>query len=130
LNDDRWREYHVTPRYLAGPTLSGDLALQPLLDLGWHLTHDDLGNVFVASPDHTIRLGYLPEGDDSTLWKITAHRDPFAIPEWLVTFDDRVPTEIIRGFTTELAAAYAQGPDAYLRSNPRDHLVALDAGTP
>lgn len=32
-DSERWREYHVTPRYLAGSTYTGDPALQPLLDL-------------------------------------------------------------------------------------------------
>lgn len=51
-----WAEYHVTPRHLAGATSTGDLALRPLLDRGWHLTHDELGNVFVAASSFT------PEG--------------------------------------------------------------------
>jgi hypothetical protein len=128
-NDKRWREHHVTPRYLAGATSAGDLALRPLLDRGWHLTHDELGNVFVAAPDHTVRLGHLPEGDDDALWKITAYSAPFAMPRWLVTFQDSAATEIVAGFTTALAAAYAEGPDSYLYYG-NSNLDALDAGTP
>ncbi|MFI0721937.1 DUF317 domain-containing protein [Streptomyces sp. NPDC021224] len=122
-----WAEYHVTPRYLAGATSAGDLALRPLLNRGWHLTHDELGNVLVAAPDHTVRPGHLPEGDDDALWKITAYSDPFAMPRWLVTFQDSAATEIVAGFTTALAAAYAEGPDSYVYYN--SNLAALDVGT-
>ncbi|WP_198358197.1 DUF317 domain-containing protein [Streptomyces fildesensis] len=128
-DSERWREYHVTPRYLAGSTFTGDPALRPLLDMGWKLNHDDLGNVYVNAPDQTVRLGYLPEGDDDALWKITAFSDPFAMPRWLVTFQDSTPTEIVAGFTTALAAAYTEGPDAYLYYG-NSTLAALDVGTP
>ncbi|MET8412061.1 DUF317 domain-containing protein [Streptomyces sp. NPDC005195] len=91
LNDERWREYHVAPRYLAGSTFTGDPALRPLLDAGWKLNHDGMGNVYVNAPDQTVRLGYLPEGDDDALWKVTAYSDPFAMPRWLVTFQESTP---------------------------------------
>ncbi|MGW4031689.1 DUF317 domain-containing protein [Streptomyces sp. NPDC004838] len=126
---DRWHEYNVTPRYLAGPTFSGDPALQPLLDAGWVLNDDELGNVYVNAPEQTVRLGYLPEGEDDALWKITAYSEPFAMPRWLVTFQNTAPTEIVAGFTTALAAAYAEGPDSYL-SCGNSELTMLDAGTP
>jgi hypothetical protein len=127
--DERWREYHVTPCYLAGATSTGDPALRPLLDQGWTLTHDELGNVFITTPDHRVRLGYLPEGDDDALWKITAYSDPFAMPRWLVTFQDSAPTEMVVGFTTALAAAYAEGPDFYLCYG-HDYQAVQDAVTP
>ncbi|MCZ4097927.1 DUF317 domain-containing protein [Streptomyces sp. So13.3] len=127
-DSERWREYHVTPRYLAGSTFTGGPALRPLLDLGWKLNHDDLGNVYVNAPDQTVRLSYLPEGDDDALWKITAFSDPFAMPRWLVTYQDSTPTEIVAGFTTALAAAYTEGPDAYLYYG-NSTLAALDVGT-
>lgn len=73
-----------------------------------------MGNVYATTPDQTVRLGYLPEGEDDALWKITANSDPFAMPRWLVTFQDSAPTEIVAGFTTALAAAYAEGPNSYL----------------
>lgn len=129
LNDERWREYHVAPRYLAGSTFTGDSALQPLLDVGWKLNHDEMGNVYVNAPEQTIRLGYLPEGEDDALWKITAYSDSFAMPRWLVTFQNSTPTEIVADFTTALAAAYAEGPDSYLYYGNSD-LAALDVGTP
>lgn len=104
----------VTPRYLAGTTGTGDPALQPLLELGWDLTHDDLGNVYMSAPDRRVRLGYLPEGEDDGLWRINAYQDPFGPPTWGVCFNDSTPTEFVRAFTTALATAYTQGPDAYL----------------
>ncbi|WP_405589790.1 DUF317 domain-containing protein [Streptomyces sp. NBC_01190] len=93
------------------------------------MTYDKLANVYVQAPDQRVRLGYLPEGDDDALWKITAYSDPFAMPRWLVTFQDSAPTEIVAGFTTALAAAYAEGPDSYLYYG-NSNLAALDVGTP
>ncbi|WP_411140952.1 DUF317 domain-containing protein [Streptomyces sp. x-80] len=100
--------------YLADSTFTGDPALEPLLALGWDLRHDELANVFVTAPDHKIRLGYLPEGDDDGLWRINAYADAFAQPNWGVCFNDRCPTEFVTAFTTVLAQAYTDGPDAYL----------------
>ncbi|WP_406436033.1 DUF317 domain-containing protein [Streptomyces sp. NBC_00631] len=105
---------YVSPRYLAASTSAGDPALEPLLALGFDLRHDDLGNAYVTAPDHRVRLGYLPEGDDDGLWRINAYKDSFGPPEWGVCFNDRVPTEFVRAFTTALAEAYGRGPDAYL----------------
>ncbi|WP_127353912.1 DUF317 domain-containing protein [Actinacidiphila soli] len=73
-----------------------------------------MGNVYATTPDQTVCLGYLPEGEDDALWKITAYSGPFAMPRWLVTFQDSASTEIVAGSTTALAAAYAEGPNSYL----------------
>ncbi|MEU7205633.1 DUF317 domain-containing protein [Streptomyces sp. NPDC045470] len=108
------RDVYVSPRHLASTTGTGDSALAPLLDLGWDLRYDDLGNVYVHAPDQRVRLGYLPEGEDDGLWRINAYNDPFGQPAWGACFNDRCPTEFVQAFTTALAAAYAQGPDAYL----------------
>ena len=105
-------DVYVSPRYLASSTSTGDPPLAPVLDLGWELQHDDLGNVYVNAPDRRVRLGYLPEDDG--LWRINAYRDPFGPPTWGACFNDRVPTEFVTAFTTALASAYERGPDAYL----------------
>ncbi|MEU7133361.1 DUF317 domain-containing protein [Streptomyces sp. NPDC046261] len=108
-------DVYVFPRYLAGSTFTGDAALAPLLAIGWNLQHDDLGNVYVTAPDRKVRLGYLPEGEDDGLWRITAYTDPFAQPHWGVCFNDMVaPTEFVTAFTTALAQAYTEGPHAYV----------------
>ncbi|MFB6991363.1 DUF317 domain-containing protein [Streptomyces sp. NPDC056178] len=107
-------DVYVSPRYLAGALCTGDPALAPLLDLGWDLQYDDLANVYVTAPDRRVRLGYLPEGEDDGLWRITAYRDPFAQPHWGVCFNDQAPTEFVTSFTTALAQLYTDGPDAYL----------------
>ncbi|OKI09390.1 hypothetical protein A6A06_01385 [Streptomyces sp. CB02923] len=107
-------DVYVSPRHLASTTGTGDPALAPLLDLGWDLQYDDLANVFVHAPDQRVRLGYLPEGEDDGLWRVNAYNDPFGQPAWGVCFNDRCPTEFVQAFTTALAAAYEQGPDAYL----------------
>jgi hypothetical protein len=111
-------DVYVSPRHLAGSTFVGDPGLQPLLDLGWELRHDDLGNAYVSSPDHKVRLGYMPEGDDDGLWRITAYTDSFASPRWGVCFNDQAPTEFVTAFTTALAASYTEGYDAHLRGQP------------
>ncbi|MEE1797368.1 DUF317 domain-containing protein [Streptomyces sp. JV176] len=114
-------DVYVSPRYLAGSTGIGDPALAPLLDLGWELEHDDLGNCYVNAPDRKVRLGYLPEGQDDGLWRINAYNDSFGPPAWGVCFNDSCPAEFVRAFTTALAAAYGRGTDAYLATpTPED----------
>ncbi|MEC4018285.1 DUF317 domain-containing protein [Streptomyces sp. H27-D2] len=110
-------DIYVSPVYLAGSTHTGDPALQPLLDQDFRLHRDDLGNVYVSSPEQHIRLGYLPEGEDSTLWKIAVHSDPFGPPRWVATFDNATPTELVAVFTTALAQDYQRGHDTYLYGN-------------
>ncbi|MEH0468560.1 DUF317 domain-containing protein [Streptomyces sp. B21-097] len=107
-------DVYVSPRHLASTTGTGNPALAPLLDLGWDLRYDEDSNVYVSAPDRRVRLGYLPEGEDDGLWRINAYKDSFGPPAWGVSFNDRVPTEFVQAFTTVLATAYEQGPDAYL----------------
>ncbi|MFD4559777.1 DUF317 domain-containing protein [Streptomyces sp. NPDC058469] len=104
----------VSPRHLASSTGTGDPALAPLIDLGWDHHYDEDSNLYVSAPDRRVRLGYLPEGEDDGLWRINAYKDSFGPPAWGVCFNDRVPTEFVQAFTTVLATAYEQGPDAYL----------------
>ncbi|MER5215408.1 DUF317 domain-containing protein [Streptomyces sp. NPDC002838] len=123
-------DVYVSPRYLAAATAIGDPGLAPLLDLGWELEHDDLGNVYIQAPDRKVRLGYLPEGEDDGLWRINAYKDPFGPPTWGACFNDRCPTEFVAAFTTALAEAYEQGPNAYLAvpdpgSADRDPFLAV-----
>ncbi|MFJ6382707.1 DUF317 domain-containing protein [Kitasatospora sp. NPDC092039] len=108
------REYRVQPRYLAGSEADATDAVTPLIRAGWAVSNDELGNAYVTAPDLTARLAFLPEGPDSTLWKISAGPEATAMPRWLVTFDDRVPYEIVQDFTTALADAYTRGPGAYI----------------
>ncbi|OKI06644.1 hypothetical protein AMK13_17635 [Streptomyces sp. CB02056] len=112
-------EYRIIPRYLANGDANGSPAIQRLLDAGWALSRDELANTFVTAPDLRARLAFLPEGEDSTLWKISAGSDAFAPPQWLVTFDNRTPPEVVEDFTAALAAAYTQGPEAYLGDGGR-----------
>ncbi|CAM5571976.1 DUF317 domain-containing protein [Streptomyces aurantiogriseus] len=123
-------DVYVSPRYLAATTAIGDPGLAPLLDLGWDLEHDDLGNAYVHAPDRKVRLGYLPEGEDDGLWRINAYQDPFGPPTWGVCFNNSCPTEFVTAFTTALAEAYEQGPNAYLAtpkpgSADRDPFLAV-----
>ncbi|MFE9905078.1 DUF317 domain-containing protein [Streptomyces achromogenes] len=107
-------DVHVFPRYLASTTGTGDPALAPLLQIGCNLHHDDLGNAYLTAPDHTVRLGYLPESEDDGMWRITAYNDPFGPPLWGVCFNESCPTEFVTAFTTALAETYRQGPASYL----------------
>lgn len=104
----------ISPRHLASSTGTGDPALAPLIDLGWDHHYDEDSNLYVSAPDRRVRLGYLPEGEDDGLWRINAYKNSFGPPAWGVCFNDRVPTEFVQAFTTVLATAYEQGPDAYL----------------
>ncbi|WP_129287525.1 DUF317 domain-containing protein [Streptomyces sp. GZWMJZ-114] len=99
------------PRHLAGSLTSGDTALAPLLDLGWGIEHDDLGNVYVDAPDRRVRVGFLPEGKDDGLWRINAYKDPFGPPTWGICASDATPTEFVTAVTTVLAAQYERNPD-------------------
>lgn len=102
------------------------------MQLGWELTHDDLGNAYLNAPDHKVRLGFLPEGDDDGLWRINAYVDRFGPPAWGVSFNDSCPTEFVTAFTTALAQAYQDGTEHYLaRPDPTDpELAAFDAVAP
>lgn len=112
-------DLYVSPLYLAGSTVTGDPALEPLLKHGFALHDDELANVYVSSPQRHIRLGYLPEGPDNTLWKVAVHTDPFGPPRWMATFDSATPTELVTAFTTALVSSHADGPDSYLYGTNR-----------
>ncbi|MFD5308554.1 DUF317 domain-containing protein [Streptomyces ardesiacus] len=116
-------DVYVSPRHLARATAVGDPGLDPLRDLGWDLHHDDLGNAYLTAPDGKVRLGYLPEGDDDGLWRITAYKDAFGSPVWGVCFNDAAPTELVTAFTAALAEEYQQGPDHYLARPLADSAV-------
>ncbi|GLW58018.1 DUF317 domain-containing protein [Kitasatospora phosalacinea] len=107
---DHGRDYLVAPRFLANPTYTGDAALVPLLDAGWTLSHDELGNTYVTAPDFTVRVGYLPEGNRGDLWMIAAHDDVFAPATWQMLVDLAAPPEIVAELTTALAAAHSASP--------------------
>ncbi|MEU5162331.1 DUF317 domain-containing protein [Streptomyces sp. NPDC020875] len=104
---------YVHPRYLAGSTAIGDPGLKPALDAGWEISHDELGNAYLPSPDQRIRIGYMPEGDDDALWKIAAYENQFAAPRWAAAFSDACPTEFVTAFTTALVGLH-QG-DGFLQ---------------
>jgi hypothetical protein len=116
LDDAYWREYHVTPRYLAGSSFEGTLAFHPFRDLNWPQYHDDLGGFHVSSPDQRLRIGYF--GDDYILWKIAAYADPYSAPQWAATFNHNTPTEIVAGLTATLADDYQAGTDRFLGPAP------------
>ncbi|MFC8718060.1 DUF317 domain-containing protein [Kitasatospora sp. NPDC057198] len=111
---DKGRDYLIAPRCLAGNTGTGDPVLAPLVDAGWRLHHDELGNFFTTAPDLTVRVGYLPEGNRGELWMITGHDDVFAPPTWQVLVDLAAPPEIVAELTGALAAAHRVSPASVL----------------
>lgn len=124
-----WGDCYVSPRYLPLPAFTGEPALAPLTVDRWVHGGDDLGNVYSASEDLTLRVGFIPEGPDTVYWRIAGYRGPFEQPEWMVTFDHDTPVEIVAGLTSALPALYAEGPDAYLQGDGSD-LAAMNAATP
>jgi hypothetical protein len=114
LDDDPWREYHVTPRYLAGSGTVGDPGFEPIAHWPHHYLDDGPCQLLVTSPDQRIRIGWF--GDDYLLWKIAAHEDPVSAPCWTATFNHTMPAEVVAGLTTALAHDYDAESDRFLVS--------------
>ncbi|GAB3113354.1 DUF317 domain-containing protein [Streptomyces calidiresistens] len=112
-DDDHFREYHVTPRYLAGSGGTGDAGFEPVAHWPHHYPDDGPCQLLVTSPDHRIRIGWF--GDDYDLWKITAAEDAVSTPRWVATFNQNMPPEIVAGFTRALADDWSEGNDDFLR---------------
>ncbi|MGW1143624.1 DUF317 domain-containing protein [Streptomyces sp. NPDC002454] len=106
----------VSPVYLAGSTYTGDPALRPLLEAGFTIVDDDVANAYLASPDQKVHVGWLPEGEDDCLWRITGHERPLAPPQWLATFDHYTPVEVVAAFTTALAEDHTHGNNTSVHS--------------
>ncbi|GAA2274569.1 hypothetical protein GCM10010430_70720 [Kitasatospora cystarginea] len=114
-------DVHVHPVYLAGSLHIGDPALQPVLDLPHTESHhDELGNFFVSTADGRIRIGFIPEQDWDTLWKIAVAPDAFAEPAWVANFSADTPIEIVTAVTTELAGMYRLDDNAWLSERTAD----------
>ncbi|MFJ7278322.1 DUF317 domain-containing protein [Kitasatospora sp. NPDC098663] len=64
--------------------------------------------------DGRIRIGYIPEQDWDTLWRIAVAPAPFAHPRWVANFSASTPEEIVTAVTTELARMYDPEDDAWL----------------
>ena len=111
-DDERWREYHVTPRYLAGSNGVGDAGFAPVSHWPHHHLDDGPCQLLVTSPDQRIHIGWF--GDDFDLWKITAAEDAVSAPRWSATFNHVTPAAIVAGLTTALVRDYADGTDRFL----------------
>jgi hypothetical protein len=95
-------DVYISPRYLAGPRAECDPGLQPLLDAGWHMTHDDDANIYLTRPDHKLRFGFIPEGGDDALWQVSGYSRPFASPHWAAAVSDQAPLELLTALSTAL----------------------------
>ncbi|MGW7517777.1 DUF317 domain-containing protein [Streptomyces sp. NPDC054796] len=111
-DDERWHEYRVTPRYLAGSDGSGDAGFAPVAHWPHYAFDDGPCHLLVTSPDHRIRIGWF--GDDIDLWKITAAEDPVSPPRWRATFNHTFPAEIVAGLTRALAEDWSPESDRFL----------------
>ena len=111
-DDERGREYHVTPRYLAGSSGTGDPGFAPVVGWPHHYLADGPCHLVVVAPDQRIRIGWF--GDDYLLWKIAAYPDAVSAPRWTATFNQNTPPEIVAGLTAALARDYQDGNDRFL----------------
>jgi hypothetical protein len=110
--DARWREYHVTPLYLAGSLGIGDPGFAPVPADWPRYEPYDLGSLVVTSPDRRIHIGW--NGDDYLLWRIGAYEGTLGARRWLATANHATPPEIVAGLTSALVRDYADGEEAFL----------------
>ncbi|MBM9508023.1 DUF317 domain-containing protein [Actinacidiphila acididurans] len=127
-DDEQWREYLVTPRYLAGSDGTGDVGFAPVAHWPHHHLDDGPCQLMVTSPDGRIRIGWF--GDDYDLWKITSAEDAVSAPRWTATFNHVTPAEIVAGLTAALARDYANSTDDNHRFLAPPSLYWADAVQP
>ncbi|MBZ3915273.1 DUF317 domain-containing protein [Streptomyces acidiscabies] len=127
-----WREYRVTPGYLAGSSGIGDPGFASVPDTWPRFTPDpDDGRFIITSPDRRIQICWDGDGLDE-LWRIGAYDSPVADLAWVVTANHNTPPEFIGALTKTLADDYEACREAFLnppgaiRSRPLAPL--LDAG--
>ncbi|EOY45733.1 DUF317 domain-containing protein [Streptomyces anthocyanicus] len=111
-DEEKWREYHVAPRYLAGSSGVADPGFAPVSHWPHHHLDDGPCQLVVTSPDHRIRIGWF--GDDFDLWKITAADDAVSAPRWTAVFNHNTPAEIVLGLTAALADDWSEDSDRFL----------------
>ena len=127
-NDPRWNEYHVTPRYLAGTTFTGEPAIRPLLDVGWKMNRDDLGSVYQRPrSDHPPRVYPRRRGRRA----VENHRQRQSLRDAPLAghLQGRRADRDRRRIHHRAGRRLHRSPDAYI--NHRDGaLAALDVGIP
>jgi len=100
----------VAPRYLAG---QGDFSSQddPLIkEHHWHHWKEkSTTDLYVVSPCHRIRMGFLPECDHP--WQMAAAPRPFAATAWSSSFSWDTPLEILAAFHNAVADGLRETPE-------------------
>ncbi|WP_063728771.1 DUF317 domain-containing protein [Streptomyces sp. RTd22] len=80
--------------------------LQLLRSRGWDTVADPDANVYCASPDRRVFVGFLPESPEAAfgeLWHISVH-GPDGRRAWSTTFGMDVPAQAVAGFLAALVA--------------------------
>ncbi|WP_019546670.1 DUF317 domain-containing protein [Streptomyces sulphureus] len=129
--DERWREYQVTPRYLAGSGGFGDPAFAPVDHWPRHDPADDtICQLLITSPDGRLTLGWF--GDDYDPVKVTAAEDAVGPVRWTARFNQNFPPEITASFTSALARDWEPDGEHFLAQPSIDWADSvtplLDAG--
>ncbi|MEV7064294.1 DUF317 domain-containing protein [Streptomyces collinus] len=108
-----WRiPFDTSPRHLAGP---GDAryVTHGLAAAGWSAVSDPLSaEIVLRSPDLRHRLQFDPQSATSAWWRLWA--EPIDTePGWYAEFGERVPAEVLAGFTDALIVPPPQQPDPW-----------------
>ncbi|MGY1435418.1 DUF317 domain-containing protein [Streptomyces reniochalinae] len=88
-----------------------DPVLRLLDNCDWTTVDAPQANVYCASPDRRVFVGFLPESPEAAfgeLWHISVH-GPDGRRAWSTTFDHDVPAHAVAGFLAALIAY----PDRY-----------------
>lgn len=95
--------FDTSPRHLAGP---GDArhVTHGLAAAGWSAVSDPLSaEIVLRSPDLRHRLQFDPQSATSAWWRLRAEPTDTE-PGWYAEFGERVPAEVLAGFTDALIA--------------------------
>ncbi|MGV9266652.1 DUF317 domain-containing protein [Kitasatospora sp. NPDC003701] len=102
-----------------------DRAMQPLLDLGAHLTRA-AKNTTAVTPDHRIHVGYVFPHWSWPSWRVLVHDEPFDQPLWGAHLNRNTPIEVVAAVTTTLARLHQDEHPLFDFWDTADPATALD----
>ncbi|MFE1407857.1 DUF317 domain-containing protein [Streptomyces sp. NPDC058770] len=91
-----------------------DAAFEPVVDWLHHHLDDGPCQLLITSPDHRIKIAWA--GDDYDVWRIGASRNPVSELQWSARINQNTPPELVRSFTSALAAEWSEDSDTFLAS--------------